>query len=285
MQQARRYNPDMDPLETPRRRVLLCSIDGCRPDGLAAAHTPVIDRLIAEGASTLRARTVMPSSTLPCHTSMLRGVPPERHGITSNTFAPLVRPVPSLMEAASSAGRKVGFFYNWEQLRDLAAPGYLDASMCYGNAVAPETDPWVAEQAVAHFAKFDFDLVFVYFGHTDEVGHIHGWMSEPYLDAIAGADRCLGTVIDGLKAAGRWDETVTCVVSDHGGHGRSHGTDCDEDMTIPWILRGPGVRHGVELSEPVRIFDTCPTLAALLGIPLAREWDGRVVREALIGWE
>ena len=229
----------------------------------------------------MAARTVMPSSTLPCHSSMLRGVAPDRHGITSNTFTPIVRPVPSLLEAAKSAGRTVGFFYNWEQLRDLAAPGYLDVAVCYGNAVAPETDPWVADQAIAHLARFDFDLMFVYFGHTDEIGHIHGWMSEPYLEAIAGADRCLGRVVDALRAAGRWDETVVCVVSDHGGHGRSHGTECDEDMTIPWILHGPGVRPGVVLEEPVRIFDTCPTLAAALGVPIAREWEGRVVREAL----
>lgn len=264
----------------PRRRVLLCSIDGCRPDGLQQARTPVIDALAADGAACWDARTVMPSSTLPCHTSMLRGVDTDRHGITSNTFAPIVRPVPSLMEAASSAGKTVGFFYNWEQLRDLAAPGYLNVAISYGSAVAPETDPWVAEQAVAHFDRFDFDLLFVYFGHTDEVGHVHGWMSEPYLQAISQADRCLGVVIDGLKAAGRWEETVTLVVSDHGGHGRSHGTDAPEDMTIPWILHGPGVRRGVRLTDPVRVFDTCPTLAHCLGIPACREWDGRVVREA-----
>jgi len=264
----------------PRRRALLCSIDGCRPDALRMADTPVIDALAAAGAAQWNARTVMPSSTLPCHTSMLRGVDTERHGITSNTFAPIVRPVPSLMEAAASAGKTVGFFYNWEQLRDLAAPGYLAASMCYGNAVDPRTDPWVAEQAIFHMERFDFDLMFVYFGHTDEIGHIHGWMTDPYLEAISGADRCLGSVIDAFRRKGWWDETTTLVISDHGGHGRSHGTDLPEDMTIPWILHGPGVRAGVELEEQVRIFDACPTLAHCLGIPACREWDGRVVREA-----
>jgi arylsulfatase A-like enzyme len=77
------------------------------------------------------------------------------------------------------------------------------------------------------------------------------------------------------------DETVTLVVSDHGGHGRSHGTDCDEDMTIPWILHGPGVRPGTALDGGIRIYDTCPTLAHLLGLPASPAWDGRVVDEAL----
>ena len=264
-----------------RRRALLVSLDGVRADALQTAATPVIDGLAKDGAACWSARTVMPSVTLPCHTSMLRGVDTPRHGITTNTFAPLARPVPSLMEAAASAGKTVGFFYNWEQLRDLAAPGYLSCAVSYGNAVEPHADPWVAEQTVAHLDRFDFDLLFVYFGHTDEVGHIHGWMSEPYLEAIERADACLGTVIDGLKARGRWDETVTLVLSDHGGHGRSHGTDSDEDMTIPWILHGPGVRRGHVLDGGVRIFDTCPTLAHCLGVPHCREWEGRVIHEAL----
>jgi hypothetical protein len=54
-----------------------------------------------------------------------------------------------------------------------------------------------------------------------------------------------------------------------------------EDMTIPWILSGPGIRSGHELQIPVRIYDTCCTLAALLGLPAAREWEGRIVEEAL----
>jgi len=277
----REYNAPMSNPER-RRRVLLCSIDGCRPDGLRRAATPVIDALVARGATTWRARTVMPSSTLPCHTSMLRGVDPERHGITSNTFSPIVRPVPSLLEAASSAGRTVGFFFNWEPLRDLSAPGFLAASMCYGNAVDPRSDEWVADQAIFHMDRFDFDLMFVYFGHTDEIGHIHGWMTEPYLNAIAGADQCLGRVVDAFKARGWWEETTTLVISDHGGHGRSHGTDLPEDMTIPWILHGPEVRAGVELEDPVRIFDACPTLASCLGLSPCREWEGRVIREAFV---
>jgi arylsulfatase A-like enzyme len=82
-----------------------------------------------------------------------------------------------------------------------------------------------------------------------------------------------------LAAVG--EDTVVLVQSDHGGHGRSHGTDMDEDMLIPWLLAGPGVRRGQTLDGEVRIYDTCVTLAHLLGVPLAPEWDGRVVTEAL----
>src|SRR5579872_477017 len=210
-----------------RSRVLLCSMDGVRPDAVQAAYTPTIDRLAASGAVTWSARTVMPSSTLPCHTSMLRGVDTPRHGITTNTFHPLVRPVPSLIEAAHDQGRTSGFFYNWEPLRDLAAPGTLDASVMYADCKSPNGDRHVAEMAAQYLACLDFDLLFVYLGWPDECGHRHGWMSEPYLEAISNADAGLGRVLGAIAALGREEETTTLVLSDHGGHERTHGTDRD----------------------------------------------------------
>jgi phosphopentomutase len=98
-------------------------------------------------------------------------------------------------------------------------------------------------------------------------------MSEPYLKAIENADACLAQVLE------HWDGIV-CVVSDHGGHDRSHGTDCAEDMTIPFILHGPGIAVGRELTDPIFLYDVCPTIAHALKIPACREWDGRVVQEA-----
>jgi predicted AlkP superfamily pyrophosphatase or phosphodiesterase len=257
-------------------RVILFSIDGMRPDALAAARTPNIDRLIENGCYTPRASSVMPSVTLPCHTSMLRGVDVSRHGITSNHFQPLARPVPSLFDVAHAAGKKTGFFFNWEPLRDLSEPGSLDVAYMWRDCYAAEGDQRVAETAVAHLRQMPLDFAFVYLGWTDECAHRNGWMSDPYLRAIENADACVGQV---LSAAG--DETVALVQSDHGGHGRSHGTDCDEDMRIPWLLSGPGVSRGQALDGEVRIYDTCVTLAHLLGLPPAPEWDGRVIEEAL----
>lgn len=264
-----------------KRRVLLCSLDGVRPDAIHATATPTIDRLAREGASTWKARTVMPSSTLPCHTSMVRGVSPERHGISSNTFTPIVRPVPSLMEVAAGAGRKVGMFYNWEQLRDLAAPGTNLISVHHGDCTGTHSDEYIRDQAIYHISRYDFDLLFVYFGWPDECGHKYGWMSEPYLEAISQADACLGEVLNAIAARGWSEETHTLVLSDHGGHDRTHGTEMDEDMTIPWVLHGPAIRADYTIRNPVRIYDTCVTLAHLLDLPLSPTWEGRVIEEAM----
>ncbi len=263
----------------PRPIVLLFSVDGMRPDGMQQAHTPYLDALMAEGASTMVAQTVMPSVTLPCHTSMHRGVDVPRHGITTNTFMPLARPVPSVFDVAHDNHLRTGFFLNWPELRDLCSPESLDICVSFGESHLAEGDRHVAEAAVQF--GHDLDFAFVYLGYTDTSGHESDWMSPAYLKAIGEADRCIGYVRKGLEITGR--PIISLVMSDHGGHGRSHGTDMPEDMTIPWILHGPGIQSGYNIEGPVKIFDTAPTLAHILGIPAARQWEGQVIEEALIG--
>lgn len=257
---------------------VLISIDGMRPDGMMQADAPHLHALRQRGASTLQARTVMPSVTLPCHNSMLRGVDVPRHGITTNVFQPLARPVPSLLDMAHRHNKRVGFFYNWGELRDLSEPSSLDVGYFVNNTYQPQGDLDVTQAAINHQVQNPFDLLFVYLGHTDSMGHKYGWMSPEYLTAIGNASRCVDEVLQTVERSGC--EATVLLLSDHGGHGQSHGTEMPEDMTIPWILSGKGIRVGHTLETPVRIFDTCPTLAALLGLPAAQEWEGKIITEA-----
>ena len=66
------------------------------------------------------------------------------------------------------------------------------------------------------------------------------------------------------------------ITADHGGHGRHHGTDCDEDMIIPIILNGDAFEKGKEL-ETASIKDIAPTITALMGAEPAREWEGKAL--------
>ncbi|MEO2006478.1 MAG: alkaline phosphatase family protein [Candidatus Poribacteria bacterium] len=258
--------------------VVLFVVDGMRPDGLQQATTPNADRLVADGASTFSARTVMPSSTLPCHTSLFRGVPSERHGVTSNTWSPPVRPVPSVIDVVHWSGGATASFYNWEQLRDLADPGSLNASFYVDNCGEPDGDIVIAKAAAAHFGNGMPAFSFVYFGRTDIQGHDNGWMTAPYIDAIGTADEALGIVLSAID-----DTTTVILTADHGGHDKTHGTMAPEDMTIPWIIRGPNTPAGHELQTQVQIIDTPATVCALLGIDPSDQWTGTVVSEAIGG--
>ena len=74
------------PAAQPTPKVLLIGIDGVRPDVLAEVPTPNIDELAASGWYTAEARTTNPSVSGPSWSSMLTGVWPEKHGVTSNGF-------------------------------------------------------------------------------------------------------------------------------------------------------------------------------------------------------
>ena len=82
-----------------------------------------------------------------------------------------------------------------------------------------------------------------------------------------------------LDANGLRDSTLIIVSSDHGGHDTTHGYDVPEDMTIPWIVSGPGVQS-LELTSSVQTMDTAATAAYALGLSIPDEWDGIPVTEA-----
>ena len=256
------------------RTTILFAIDGMRPDGLRQADTPNIDRCMKRSAHTYTGTTVMPSATLTCMTSMFRGVGTERHGITTNTWVPQVRPVPSIIDVAHRQGKRTASFYNWEQLRDLSDPGSLDRAGFMGNCQDPTGDLELAEVATTHLTQDgENGFVFVYLGYTDIAGHNYGWMTDPYLEAIQTADRAIGKVLSVLDDS----ETAMIITADHGGHEQTHGTDSDEDMTIPWIMYAPGIVEPCSIPQPVSIIDTAPTLADLLGVKPAEEWTGKSV--------
>ena len=259
------------------RTVVLFLVDGLRPDGMQQADTPVMDNLVASGVHTLDGRTVAPSVTLPCHMSLFLGVDPGRHGITTNTWTPQARPVPGLIEVLRASGGQAASFYNWEQLRDISRPGSLQASFFLSNChdAGGSGDRELAALATSWLSKNEVDFAFVYLGYADIAGHGYGWMSEPYLEGIANADRCIGQVIGVLPA----DSTII-VTSDHGGHDHTHGTDCDEDMTIPLIISGAGIPAGQPIGRQVAITDIAPTAAGLLGLAAPPEWTGRAIEFA-----
>ena len=250
-------------------KILLVLIDGMRPDALA--DIPQAQRMMTESTYSLDVRTVMPSVTLPCHMSLFHSVDPDRHGITTNTYTPQVRPIAGLCEQLKAAGKQCAFFYNWHQLRDLCRPGSLSYE-CFASGKLhtwEKSNRMLTDAAMAHIAEYAPDFVFLYLGWVDEAGHGYGWMGEEYMRAVQSSWDDIQRITASLP-----EEYTVIVTADHGGHGRSHGTDCAEDMTIPLFLKGTPFTAGKVL-EGANIKDIAPTVAALLGAEPAPEWEGR----------
>jgi len=261
------------------KSVVLFVVDGLRPDGLKKADTPCMDDLVNNGVYTFKAKTVMPSITLPCIASMFLGTEPKHHGITTNFWNPKAHSIPSIIDLVHLEGMTASSFYNWEPLRDLSKPGSLSASFFLDNCEEPQGDLEIARLAADYLSRSPTSFAFIYLGYTDAAGHKYGWMTDGYLEAIENADMAIERVLEAMDRSEAAGNTVFIVTSDHGGHEKTHGTEMREDLIVPWIISGSGVPSGFELNEPVNIIDTAPTIAALLGIDQPKEWTGRVISQ------
>lgn len=257
--------------------VVLIMIDGLRPDALVQASTPNVDAFMKRASWTLTASSVMPSVTLPCHMSLFHSVPPTRHGVTTNHFQPMARPLPGLMEVIKGAERRAAMIYNWEQLRDVSRVGSLSYAWFVNRAYDVAGDEAVADAAIHCFQAQRPDFMFVYQSTVDVWGHNYGWMSDAYVQHINVIDGFVGRVIEAMP------QNVTILIqADHGGHARTHGTDMAEDLTIPWLIAGPNIRADHQIEHPVSLLDSAPTIARILNLDAAQEWEGRCISEIFI---
>lgn len=250
-------------------KTLVVIVDGMRPDALVKTENA---KFILENSKyTLNARTVTPSVTLPCHMSLFHSVDPSRHGTTTNVYTPNVRPINGLCEVLLNAKKTSAFFYNWEEIRDLARPNSLAFSyFCKGRLYGyDKANDIITDAAVDFLTKNEIDFTFLYFGYTDMAGHNHGWMSEQYMAAMENSFANISKLYNALP-----DDYVIIVTADHGGHDRTHGTELNEDMIIPIIALSKGEKIDPDFTGAC-IKDIAPTVTSLLGVTPDDEWEGK----------
>lgn len=254
--------------------VLVISLDGARPDAILQAETPNIQALAARGGTDWKAMTVLPSATLPAHTSMLTGLSVEQHGVDYNSMqsgCPVIEP-PTFLTVAEEAGYKTAFVTGKEKLCLYRQTESLDYTF------AREGDRSVIDRVLELFDQ-DYEVIFAHLPNPDYFGHSTGWMSATYINELNSTDYQVGRILAKLDELELTDETLVIVTADHGGHDFEHGSDSPEDIYIPWLIAGPGVVAGTELAD-VSVMDTAPTVLWALGLPLADELTGRPVYEA-----
>ncbi|MBL8062440.1 MAG: alkaline phosphatase family protein [Anaerolineales bacterium] len=262
----------------PITRVLIVTFDGLRPDAIEAADMTNLKSLMQGGAYTLSAQTIIPSTTLPAHSSMVVGTCPAKHIVRWNEYVPDNGYAlgTDIFDIAKAAGYRTVIVAGKEKLRHLTAStdffGFIDTTDRF-------KDITTLENMAIEQLRLDFGLMLMHFPDGDLAGHEFGWMSDQQLRAYKRDDDNLGLFIDVLKSREIFNDTLFIITSDHGGHDSTHGTELPEDMTIPWIISGPRVIPGI-LQTPVYIMDTAPTIALALGLPLQADWDGVPVYEA-----
>ena len=255
-----------------QNKVILISVDGMRPDAFLSCDHPYIHEIMKKAYYTIRGRTVMPSVTLPCHMSMFHSVTPQRHGITTNVYIPMARPLNGLLEQLKLVKADTAMFYTWEELRDLSRPSCLTYSELVHLRTDEHVDNVITDKALARIRESKPDFVFLYLGELDDkAGHSYGWMSPEYYRRLSVAVDNIQRVVE---ACG--EEYTIVITADHGGHDRTHGTEMPEDMTIPMFYIGKAFEAGKRF-EGGSILDIAPTIAKIMGIDPADEWEGTPV--------
>ncbi|MCR5485756.1 MAG: alkaline phosphatase family protein [Clostridiales bacterium] len=259
------------------KKVILILVDGMRPDGFIECGNPFINEMLSGSSYTLDGRSVFPSVTLPCHMSLFHSVDPERHGVTTNTYVPQVRPIKGLIDRLGDFGKRAAIYYTWEELRDISRPDAISDSLYISGHRHDDVGARITDAAVKFIQSDEPDFLFLYIGKTDSIGHKYGWMSPEYIEAVNDA---VGYIEKVYRILG--DEYVLIVTADHGGHGRSHGEDIPEDMTIPFFFFGDMFEKGKVLGS-VSLKDVAPTVTELMGVPAVEDWEGHSILSDING--
>lgn len=176
----------------------------------------------------------------------------------------------------SQCGKGECGLYNWETMRHVWSSETMKYTF-YLDAYSEEnTDAVLTMQMLELLKRKEPDFLYLYMVETDDKGgHDHGWMSKEYLAQTANAIDCVEKVFQ--IASEHYNIIVT---ADHGGHDRTHGTDCAEDMTIPMFFWGDGFAQGVQM-ENISLLDIAPTVASLMGVAPEKEWEGRALKTVM----
>lgn len=270
--------------------VVIISVDGLRPDKALQANMPALRGMLRDGAYTFWARTTAMAITLPSHTSMLTGVTPAKHGIYWNDDLPFSQPVypkvPTVLEMATRVGCVTAMVAGKSKFSTLIQPGAITYTWVPSGTNTKDDNDSVLVHAVRIIEENKPDLIFIHFPDCDTVGHAKGWGSAEYLAQVEKTDTQLAAVLAALDRAQLRASSIVILTADHGGQGLTHGPDDERSRNIPWIITGPGVRKGFDLTSfaalTVHTEDTCATACWLLGLPQQPYFDGKPVDEAFV---
>ncbi len=288
--------------------VIHVSLDGLRSDHVSLM--PNLQNMRDRGASTLNARTDPAfTKTLPNHSAQFTGRPvggAGGHGVDYNNDLGFTihdeagEYVSSVFDVVHDRGGSTVVFAGKSKFDMIdrswnATNGGSDTVGADDGRdkidVFERMDPFAAVGPFVD-ALEDADgptFAFYHVRTPDEIGHLHGWATPEYRDAVQRSDALLGDLVAAVEAAGI-DNVSWIITSDHGGptggflHDIAH---LESNYTIPFVVAGPQVAAGADLyalnsgrridpgsaqlpttgTQPIRGHETANLALELLGLP------------------
>ncbi|MDX2002784.1 MAG: alkaline phosphatase family protein [Chitinophagales bacterium] len=221
-----------------KRKVLIITITGARPDAVVAANAPNIDALVAGGFYTYDSWSQEKTVQAPAMSSMFTGVYNPKHGVTNNTFSgsdfntyPYFPTRAKQVDNTFKCVQRV----EWSPLSDFVYNDGWDVKDIGpdGNTSQTGTD------AVALIQDQNTDLLHIHFDAVDLAGHSYQFSpsNNNYLAAIQDVDAQIGNIINAMRNRPTYsqEDWLVFVVTDHGGTGTGHGGNSYEERRLFWI--------------------------------------------------
>ena len=270
------------------KHVVLIGLDGWGAYSVSKAEIPNIRKMMNEGCYTLKKRSALPSSSAINWASMFMGAGPELHGytqwgskvpelpsreVTENGIFPTIFYL--LHKARPEA--EIGCLYEWEGIKYLVDTLALDY-----HAQAPDYNKHPAAlcgMAEKYIKEKTPVLLAVCFDNPDHVGHAAGHDTPDYYAKLNELDTYVARIVQAVKDAGMFDETIFIITADHGGINKGHGGKTMQEMETPFIICGKNVKKGGEFSESMMQYDVASTIAYIFGLKQPQVWIGRPMKQ------
>lgn len=267
-----------------KRKVLVIGVDGLRFEKFSSGLTPTLTAMMGEGTygtSLLYANPLAPTNSGPGWSTISTGVWPDKHKVVDNAFAGSRYDLyPGFLSRIARIRPELVTYYalDWSPLDTHGCFADADSKLVLDGDYA-KNDATIADAAERLLRDEDPDVLFVYFGNPDVVGHNTDTTGQAYLDAVARTDGYIGRLRAALAARpGAADEEWTVIVTTDHGHvpAGGHGGNTIEERRVFVLATGPGIPAG---ARPVdtRLVDVAPTVFHALNIPIPPAWnlDGR----------
>ncbi len=265
--------------------------------GRSDAHTPVLDRLAAEG-TLFETAYATANATCPSHASLFTSLYLKDHGVVTNSMR-LHHDALTLAELLRADGYETRAVLSVRMLGQLAG---LDQG--FASLSGPTSGEWPGSSAVRELERTLperagaplFLWVHLFDPHTpydpperararfpgaSGPAGAHEAEVERYRAEVSETDTLVGEVLALLAERG-YDRPIVVVTADHGESLGEHGVSYKHEgiysvvTRVPLILSGPRVPSGVRVRDGyASLVDVMPTLLDLVGVRCPQPLRGR----------
>jgi predicted AlkP superfamily pyrophosphatase or phosphodiesterase len=252
------------------QHIVFIGLDGFGSAYIPKANMPTVKQMIAEGSSNINMRNILPSISWPNWSSLFRGTPPQNQTVTNfPSIFTLIKHSNTIEQTDNGIS---SFFYQWEELDKICS--------------SDEAEKFVIESSYESLSKIATYIIenkpiltVIVFEEPDTTGHKKAWGSKAYYNKLQILDDFIAIIIQAVKEAGIYSNTVFMLSSDHGGYFYSHWLSVSRNRKIPFIVFGRGIKKGYIVSSSTAICDIAPTMALSLGLEIPPEWTGTALTE------